>query len=184
MPFHEMKIPGAWLHTPTRHEDERGHFEEQFRLSEIERGLGRPFPVLQVNQSVSHAGVIRGIHYTSGLVGQAKYISCPRGALWDVVVDLRKDSPTYGQWEGVVISAVNGSSVFVSEGLGHAFLSLQDDTVSTYLCSTEFQQSLDKAIHPLSPDLAIPFQATANEFGIQRLGFSERDSSAPNFLLA
>lgn len=181
MQFHEMKIKGAWIHTPTRHNDKRGHFEEQFRLSEIEMALGRTFPVLQVNQSVSHAGVIRGIHYTKGDLGQAKYISCPKGALWDVVVDLREASPTYGQWDAVEISAENGKSVLISEGLGHAFLSLEENTVSTYLCSTEYQPLEDAAFHPLSPNLAIDFQNKARQFDINRIEISDRDSSAPNF---
>lgn len=181
MPFQEMKIKGAWIHRPKRHQDERGHFEEQFRHSQIELELGRKFPVLQVNQSVSRLGVIRGIHYTQGSVGQAKYISCSRGALWDVVVDLREDSPTFGKWDAVEVSAENGLSVFISEGLGHAFLSLMENTVSTYLCSTEYEPNVDRALHPLSPNLAIDFQGKALEFGISQFEISEKDLAAPNF---
>jgi dTDP-4-dehydrorhamnose 3,5-epimerase len=172
-----MKIKGAWIHRPLRHKDERGHFEEQFKLSEIQSELGRAFIVKQVNQSVSNRGVIRGIHYTDSPEGQAKYVSCPTGAIWDVVVDLRKGSPTYGQWDAIEISAENGLSVFISEGLGHAFLSLEDGSVANYLCSTEYNPDADRTIHALSPGLAINFASSA----LSEFTLSPKDSNATNF---
>lgn len=181
MPFHEMKIKGAWIHTPLRHNDERGHFEEQFKLSEIESQLGLNFAVKQVNQSVSNRGVIRGIHYTDSPEGQAKYVTCPKGVIWDVVVDLRKDSITYGQWDAVELSSENGLSVLISEGLGHAFLSLKDDSVSAYLCSAEYSPSNDKGFNPLSESLGIDFEKIAYQNGITHIVTSERDSSSPSF---
>lgn len=181
MPFQEMKIKGAWIHRPLRHKDERGHFEELFKLSQIESELGRSFSVRQVNQSVSNKGVIRGIHYTDSAQGQAKYVSCPKGAIWDVVVDLRKDSPTYGQWDAVEISAENGLSVFISESLGHAFLSLEDGSVVNYLCNSEYNSSTDKTFNSLSPKLKIDFQALAVEYKISEFIFSSKDSKSPNF---
>jgi dTDP-4-dehydrorhamnose 3,5-epimerase len=177
MPFQEMKIKGAWIHTPLRHVDERGHFEEQFKLSKIEAELGRTFIVKQVNQSVSNKGVIRGIHFTDSPEGQAKYVSCPNGAIWDVVVDLRKDSPTYGKWDAVELSEENGLSVFISEGLGHAFLSLKDGSVANYLCSSAYNPDADRVINALSPGLAIQFDAS----GLSTFVLSHKDSTAPNF---
>jgi dTDP-4-dehydrorhamnose 3,5-epimerase len=172
-----MKIKGAWIHTPLRHMDDRGHFEEQFKLSQIESELGRSFSVRQVNQSVSNKGVIRGIHYTDSPEGQAKYVSCPKGALWDVVVDLRKDSPTYGQWDSVELSAQNGHSVFITEGLGHAFLSLEDGSVANYLCTSEYAPEADRTINPLSAKLAIAFESS----GITKFLLSQKDSDAVHF---
>lgn len=177
MPFQEMKIKGAWIHTPIRHNDERGHFEEQFKISQIESELGRSFTVKQVNQSVSNKGVIRGIHYTDSPEGQAKYVSCPKGAIWDVVVDLRKDSPTYGQWDAVKLSAENGSSVFISEGLGHAFLSLEDGSVANYLCTSEYAPDADRTLNPLSGKLAITFESS----GISEFCLSQKDLEAADF---
>jgi dTDP-4-dehydrorhamnose 3,5-epimerase len=177
MPFQEMKIKGAWIHRPLRHSDERGHFEELFKLSQIKSELGRTFIVRQVNQSVSKKGVIRGIHYTDDPEGQAKYVSCPKGAIWDVVVDLREDSPTYGQWDAVELSGDNGLSVFVSEGLGHAFLSLEDGSVANYLCSSEYNLKADRTINALSPGLAIQFNAS----GLSNFVLSPKDSTAANF---
>lgn len=181
MTFQEMKIPGAWIHNPVRHEDLRGHFEEQFKLSEISTSLFRSFEVKQVNQSVSALGVIRGIHFTMSLDGQAKYISCPKGRIWDVVVDLRKGSPTHGNWDAVELSAENGKSVLISEGLGHAFLSLEADSVSTYLCTAEYNPIADKGFHPLSLNLGIDFEKIANKNGIADLIISDRDLSSPHF---
>jgi dTDP-4-dehydrorhamnose 3,5-epimerase len=181
MPLLEMKIKGAWIHTPLRHKDERGHFEEQFKLSQIESELGREFSVRQVNQSVSNKGVIRGIHYTDSPEGQAKYVSCPKGAIWDVVVDLRKDSPTYGQWDSVKLSPENGLSVFISEGLGHAFLCLEDGSVANYLCTAEYAPEFDKTANPLSPRLGIRFQQVAEDLGIESVLLNQKDRTAPNF---
>ena len=175
MPFKEMNIRGAWVHTPVRYPDSRGHFEEQFQLSLIEDELDRGFSVKQVNQSVSQKGVIRGIHLTDSPEGQAKYISCPNGSLWDVVVDLRENSPTYGNWDAEFISAENGKSVLISEGLGHAFLALEDGSVANYLCTSEYNPSADRTINPLDPSLDIGFLGVAKEFGIERLSMSDKD---------
>ena len=180
MQFTPMAIQGAWVHTPVRHEDNRGHFEEQFKLSAIEAQLGRTFTVKQVNQSVSAKGVIRGIHFTDSPEGQAKYVSCPQGAIWDVVVDLRPDSPTYGKWDAVVISAENGKSVLISEGLGHAFLSLEENSVANYLCTSEYQAEFDKTVNVFSPELAINFDHIAAAHEITMLSLSEKDEKASN----
>ncbi len=177
MPFQEMKIKGAWIHAPIRHNDDRGHFEEQFKISQIQAELGRTFVVKQVNQSVSNKGVIRGIHYTDSPEGQAKYVSCPKGAIWDVVIDLRTNSPTYGLWDAVELSAENGLSVFISEGLGHSFLSLEDGSVANYLCSSEYSPYEERTINPLSPKLAITFESS----GIKKFNLSEKDSEAVDF---
>ena len=169
------------MHTPVRYSDNRGHFEEQFKLSAIEEQLGRSFPVKQVNQSVSAKGVLRGIHYTDSPEGQAKYVSCPKGAIWDVVVDLRKDSPTYGQWDAVELSEQNGKSVLISEGLGHGFLSLVEGSVATYLCTSEFNSVADKGISPLSPKLAIDYASVGSKHEISTFTLSPKDLEAPEF---
>ena len=181
MPFEEMKIKGAWVHTPSVFPDERGSFHEVFKLSAIEDQLGRSFQVKQVNQSTSAKGVIRGIHFTDSVEGQAKYVSCVAGALWDVIVDVRKDSETYGQWDAVLLSAENKKSVLISEGLGHAFLSLKDGTVANYLCTSEFNPAADKTINPLSETLDIDFADIAEEHAVDRFILSPRDSGAPDF---
>ena len=181
MPFQEMHIRGAWVHTPVRYPDARGHFEEQFQLSLIEDQLDRGFSVKQVNQSLSQKGVIRGIHWTDSQEGQAKYISCPNGAVWDVVIDLRMHSPTYGKWDSEYISAENGKSVLISEGLGHAFLALEDGTVANYLCTSKYNPSADRTVNPLDATLAIEFLKVAKEFGIEKLSMSDKDRGGEPF---
>lgn len=182
MTFQPMKIDGAWVHIPTRLQDSRGHFEEQFKLSLIQRELGRSFPVLQVNQSYSNKGVVRGIHWTDSEVGQAKYVSCPKGAIWDVVVDLRPNSATFGTWDAYLLNEQNGASIFISEGLGHAFLAVEDGTVANYLCSSEYQPTSDRTINPLDETLDIEFESMAKQLGIDRLLFSEKDRNAEGFI--
>jgi dTDP-4-dehydrorhamnose 3,5-epimerase len=182
MKFQEMAIQGAWLHTPIRFRDSRGHFQEQFKLSLLEQELGRSFPVKQANHSLSNKGVIRGIHWTASDNGQAKYVSCSRGAIWDVVVDLRLGSPTYGKWDAHVLSEENGASILISEGLGHAFLALENDTVANYLCTAEYQPQHEKTINPLDSTISIDFSRIANRFGIKNFTISEKDRLAGEFV--
>jgi dTDP-4-dehydrorhamnose 3,5-epimerase len=181
MAFEKTRILGAWVFTPLKHNDNRGSFEEKFRLSDIERELLRDFKVRQINQSVSAKGVIRGIHYTDSPEGQAKYVSCTRGRVWDVVVDIRSQSPTFGSWQGFELSPENGKCIFLSEGLGHAFLSLEEGSVLTYLCSSEFNMEADRTIYALSKELGIDFEMVAKENGISDFTLSGKDSMAREF---
>jgi dTDP-4-dehydrorhamnose 3,5-epimerase len=182
MSFTPMTIQGAWVHSPNVFSDQRGTFKELFKLSLLNDQLGRGFEVHQVNQSVSAKGVIRGVHWTVGARGQAKYVSCTEGKIWDIVIDLRRNSPTFGQWDAEFLSPENGKSVLISEGLGHAFLALEDQSAATYLCSAEFEPELDRNFYPLSPDLAIPFAEIGAEYGISNFQLSDKDASAPLLL--
>lgn len=155
MRIRELSVPGAWEFTPELRGDERGKFAETFKASEFEKVTGRSLELLQVNTSTSAAGVLRGIHYTQNPPGQAKYVTCVRGAFLDVVVDLRRGSPTFGRWDSVVIDDVARRSVFLSEGLGHGLLSLADDSTVTYLCSLEYSPELDHDLDAFDPDLGI-----------------------------
>lgn len=181
MTFTPLKIEGVWLHTPKVWPDDRGTFHEVFKLSLISEQLGRDFQVKQVNQSTSAAGVIRGIHWTDSPEGQAKYVSCPKGALWDVVVDLRPGSATYGMWDARTLSAENGQSLLISEGIGHAFLALEDGTVANYLCSSEFNPAADRIINPLDQDLNLDFETQRLCFNLERFKLSAKDMQGEAF---
>jgi dTDP-4-dehydrorhamnose 3,5-epimerase len=181
MRFSTTAIDGVWIHTSLRFPDNRGSFEEQFRSSTILAEIGRNFEVMQVNQSISRKGVLRGIHWTSGDRGQAKYVSCVQGSIWDVYVDLRKNSQTFGKWGAELLSLKNGKSVLISEGIGHAFLALEEGTVVNYLCTAEYEPSVDRTISPLDTGLAIPFLQVANENGISELILSDKDQAGGNF---
>jgi dTDP-4-dehydrorhamnose 3,5-epimerase len=178
MGFTPLKIHGSWLFTPKKFDDERGSFHESFKLSIISEVLNRGFEVKQVNQSLSRAGVIRGIHWADVPPGQAKFISCPRGSIWDVIVDLRVGSESFGQWDAVELNSENNQSILIEEGLGHAFLSLADNTVVNYLCSEPFNPSGEHGINPLDESISIPFGTWLQG---QDFIVSPKDSEAPSF---
>ncbi len=181
MSFTPLKIQGSWVFEPRKFDDDRGSFHEVFKLSQISEVLGRVFEVKQVNHSISNSGVLRGIHWADVPPGQAKYVSCFRGSIWDVVVDIRVGSPTFGQWDAAEISAENGKCVLIEEGLGHVFLALEDDSAVSYLCSEPFNPSAEHGINPLDQDIAVPFSSklTSPSFKI-----SHKDSEAPTLLQA
>jgi dTDP-4-dehydrorhamnose 3,5-epimerase len=178
MSFTPLKIEGSWVFTPVKFPDERGSFHEVFKLPLLAETLGFGFEVKQVNQSVSKAGVVRGIHWADVPPGQAKYVFCSKGSMWDLVVDIRVGSPTFGQFDGEILSAENGTCVLIREGLGHVFLSLEDDTVVNYLCSEPFSPKTEHGINPLDPDLGIPFGSIwdKSEFEV-----SEKDLNSMSF---
>lgn len=175
MSFTPLKIQGSWVFEPRKFDDDRGSFHEVFKLSQISEVLGRAFEVKQVNHSISKAGVIRGIHWADVPPGQAKYVSCFRGSIWDVVVDIRVGSPTFGQWDAAELSAENGKCVLIEEGLGHVFLALEDDSVVSYLCSEPFNPSAEHGINPLDQDVAIPFSSKSINASFE---ISPKDSEA------
>ena len=177
MSFTPLKIEGSWVFTPKKFPDERGSFHEVFKLPLLTETLGFGFEVKQVNQSVSKAGVIRGIHWADVPPGQAKYVFCSRGSIWDVVIDIRVGSPTFGQFDGEVISAENSKCVLIREGLGHVFLSLEEDTVVNYLCSEPFSPTTEHGINPLDTDLAIPFGSMISGANFE---VSPKDEEAPS----
>jgi dTDP-4-dehydrorhamnose 3,5-epimerase len=177
MSFTPLKIEGSWVFTPKKFPDERGSFHEVFKLPLLSETLGFGFDVKQVNQSVSKAGVIRGIHWADVPPGQAKYVFCPKGAIWDIVVDIRVGSPTFGSWDAAELTAENGRSVLIREGLGHVFLSLEDDTVVNYLCSEPFSPNTEHGINPLDTDLAIPFGSMISGANFE---VSPKDEEAPS----
>lgn len=181
MPFHPMGIQGAFVFTPVRHQDSRGHFQESFKLSTLKTELDLGFEVKQVNQSTSAKGVVRGIHFADNPPGQAKYVSCLKGAIWDVVVDLRLGSRTFGNWEGVEVSAENGRSVLIAEGLGHAFLCLEEGSAVSYLCSEEYNPTTERQINPLDMDLGVNFMGFGAKFGIDDFLLSDQDNNAMGF---
>lgn len=179
MEIDELAVPGAWVLTPRLFHDDRGSFAETFKATEFEKATGRGFDLLQANTSVSAAGVLRGIHYTDAPPGQAKYVTCMRGAFLDVVVDLRADSPTYGDWDSVLLDDVDRRSVFVSEGLGHAILSLEDGSTVTYLCSLEYSPEFDHDVDAFDPELAIEWPATDRAGNPLTYLRSPKDAAAP-----
>jgi dTDP-4-dehydrorhamnose 3,5-epimerase len=172
-PLDPMAIDGAWTFTPRIRADYRGSFHEWLRAADLARDAGYCFHLAQANCSVSHRGVLRGVHFADVPPGQAKYVTCASGAVLDVVVDLRVGSPTYGRWDAVRLDDEARRAVFISEGLGHAFLTLSDTATLMYLCSTPYAPEIEHAVHPLDPELAIAWPTDVAPI------LSARDAAAP-----
>lgn len=169
-----LDIEGAWVFTPRIHQDDRGSFLETFRGAEVAADLGYRPDVAQANCSVSRRGVIRGVHFADVPPGQAKYVSCVRGAIIDVVVDLRVGSPGFGVWEAVRLDDEDRRSVFISEGLGHAFMALTDECTVVYMCSALYAPGKEHGIDPLDPELGIGWPEGMNPI------LSAKDAAAPS----
>ncbi|MEV4273311.1 dTDP-4-dehydrorhamnose 3,5-epimerase [Micromonospora aurantiaca (nom. illeg.)] len=172
MKIRPLSIEGAWEVTPRRHGDARGLFLEWYRFDRLAEAVGRPLRLAQANLSVSARGVVRGIHFADVPPGQAKYVTCVRGAVLDVVVDVRAGSPTYGRWEAVRLDDTDRRAVYLAEGLGHGFCALTDDATLNYLCSATYNPAAEHTVHPLDPDLGIDWPAATPLL-------SERDAAAP-----
>jgi dTDP-4-dehydrorhamnose 3,5-epimerase len=155
MEIRSLGIEGAWEFTPRQFGDDRGLFLELFTAQAFRDTVGHDFTLGQANLSVSAAGVIRGIHFADVPPSQAKYVTCPAGAVLDVVVDIRVGSPTFGHWEAVLLDSVARRALYLSEGLGHAFCSLADNSTVTYFCSTPYAPAREHGVHPLDPELGI-----------------------------
>lgn len=153
----ESVIPGALVVDPDHIPDARGSFYEALRADEFERVLGHPFVPQQINYSVSRRNTLRGIHSVEIPPGQAKFVTCVRGALRDMIVDLRVGSPAFGRHETNVLDAESGRSVYVPEGVGHGFLTLTDDACICYVLSTLHVPGTQIDINPLDPELALPW---------------------------
>lgn len=171
MTFRELKVPGAWEITPAVHTDARGSFFEWFTDPAFTAMTGHHFDLAQANCSVSAAGVLRGVHFAELPPSQAKYVTCLRGSVYDVVVDIRVGSPTFGQWDAVLLDDRARRSVYLSEGLGHAFLALEDDSTVMYLCSAGYAPQREHTI--LATSLGIDWPTE------HPLILSDRDAAAP-----
>lgn len=173
MTVRELAVGGAYAFTPTVYPDERGTFCANYTESSFTEAIGHPLRLGQYHNSVSRRGTVRGIHFADVPPGQAKYVTCTRGSMLDVVVDIRVGSPTFGQWDSLVLDPATCVGVYLAEGLGHAFMALEDDTVAAYLCSTEYDPAAEHEIDPFDPALGLPWPD-----GITPL-VSDRDRAAP-----
>ncbi|MGH3492307.1 MAG: dTDP-4-dehydrorhamnose 3,5-epimerase family protein [Sciscionella sp.] len=173
MQVRELAIAGAVEFSPTVFPDARGMFVAPYQDTAFRAAIGRSLRVAQTNHSVSRYGTLRGVHFADVPPGQAKYVQCPRGSALDIVVDLRVGSPTFGEHDVVELDALRMNSIYLAEGLGHAVLALEDHTVLSYLCSTEYNPAAEHGINPLDPALGLPWPA------IEAPVLSDKDRAAP-----
>lgn len=173
MKARELAIPGVWEFTPIQHGDDRGLFLEWFKEDVFREAVGHPLRLAQANHSISRRGSVRAVHFAQVPPGQAKYLYCPRGALLDVVVDIRVGSPTFGVVDAVRLDEVDRRAVYVPEGIGHGFVALEDRTTLAYLCSEGYNPQREHTVYALDPQLGLPWPQD------MELVLSERDQAAP-----
>ncbi|SMX26811.1 dTDP-4-dehydrorhamnose 3,5-epimerase [Pelagimonas phthalicica] len=169
----ETPLPGVFLLEPRRFGDDRGFFCESWNKARMaEAGLDYDF--VQDNHSMSaQLGTVRGLHFQSPPHAQAKLVRCGRGVLFDVAVDIRKGSPTYGQWVGYELSFDNGKQLLIPEGFLHGFATRTPDTEIIYKCSDYYAPECDGAVRFDCPDLGIDWGLSGDAV------LSEKDAAAP-----
>lgn len=170
-----LGIEGAWLAESPVWSDDRGFFREWFKSEDVKAATGQDFGIEQANISISSAGTLRGIHYSIAPRGQAKWITCVSGSIQDVIVDIRPDSKTFGQWVDVELKGDSGKAVLISEALGHGFLALEDNTTVAYLVSTPYSPNDEFEINPLDEKIGITWGRASNFLKI-----SDKDKEAPS----
>lgn len=170
MELNKLSINGAWITHSKPIQDERGMLKEWFKFSKNFQLTGFKFHVAQSNYSKSKKGVIRGIHYSLNPKSQWKWISCVSGSIFDVVVDIRPNSPTFGRYESIVLDDTNGIGILIQASLGHAFQSLNKDSILVYNLNTEYEPQYDHIINPFDTSIDI-------NWPLYNSVLSERDSN-------
>jgi dTDP-4-dehydrorhamnose 3,5-epimerase len=174
MDISALSIEGAFQITPRKFRDDRGLFLESFRGDRLATAVGHRLDVIQTNVSVSSRGTVRGVHFADVPPSQAKYVTALSGSFIDFVIDIRVGSPTFGQWDSVLLDTVSRRATYLAEGLGHAICALQDDSSVMYLCSATYRPTREHGINPLDPEigLALPEGVTPV--------LSAKDAAAPS----
>lgn len=173
MQIEDTKLSGVKILTPNRFGDHRGFFSESWNKARMEVA-GLSYDFVQDNHSLSHeVGTIRGLHFQSPPHAQAKLVRCGRGRLFDVAVDIRKGSPTFGHWIGAELSFDNGKQLLIPEGFLHGFITREPDTEIIYKCSDYYAPDCDGAVRFDDPELCIDWGLEGEPL------LSEKDAAAP-----
>lgn len=175
MQIRELSIPDSYEITPKQFGDDRGVFLEWYRFDKLEDEIGHSLDLAQANTSVSTQGVVRGIHFADIPPGQAKYVTATHGAVLDYVIDIRVGSPTFGKWDSVLLDDTDRKAIYLSEGLGHAFVALTDKATVSYLVTSTFNAEREHGINPLDPEIELVFPEAAGN-----LLLSPKDTDAPS----
>ena len=170
----ELSIPGVLEIKPRKFGDARGFFSETWSVAAME-AAGLDFHFVQDNHSYSAArGVVRGLHFQLPPMAQDKLVRVSRGSIFDVVVDIRKGSPTYGKWAGLTLSAAAWNQILVPKGFAHGFATLEDHTEVQYKVTAAYSPEHEKSVYFNDPDLAIDWPETPDEVQL-----SAKDRDAP-----
>ncbi len=154
MKYFEASIPGVWVMMPVVYQDERGYFMESFVRTSFNQHIGE-LSVVQENESLSRRGTLRGLHLQVPPHDQAKLVRCVSGSIWDVVVDLRPASPSYGQHFSIELSDKNKHQLFIPKGFAHGFLTLSEEAIIQYKVNNPYNPQSERTILYNDPDLGI-----------------------------
>jgi dTDP-4-dehydrorhamnose 3,5-epimerase len=174
MNFIPTKLQGCYIIEPKIIQDERGYFMESFNEKTFQNGVGQVVHFVQDNQSFSTKGVLRGLHYQTGEHAQAKLVRVLQGEVLDVAVDIRPDSPTFGQYEAVLLSDENKKQFFVPRGFAHGFLVLSETATFFYKCDNFYNKESEGGIAYNDKTINIDWQ-----FSFENLIISEKDKVQP-----
>ncbi|WP_336280254.1 dTDP-4-dehydrorhamnose 3,5-epimerase [Cronobacter dublinensis] len=170
----QTAIPDVLILEPKVFGDDRGFFFESFNQRTFDEAVGRKVEFVQDNHSKSAKGVLRGLHYQLAPYAQAKLVRCLRGAIYDVAVDIRLGSPTFGQWVGAELSAENKHQIWIPEGFAHGFIALEHETEILYKTNNFYSKECERAIKWDDAQLNIAWPVEAEII-------SEKDAMAPFF---
>ncbi|PDO90096.1 dTDP-4-dehydrorhamnose 3,5-epimerase [Kosakonia pseudosacchari] len=166
------ELPDVLIFEPKVFKDERGYFYESFNHAKFEAAIGRPVKFVQDNQSKSQQGVIRGLHFQAAPSAQGKLVRCVAGEVFDVAVDIRPGSPTFGQWSGALLSADNCRQLWIPEGFAHGFSTLSKSAIILYKTTDYYNPQAERTILWDDPSLAIDWR-------VEHPILSEKDKVAP-----
>ena len=171
-----LAIPDVVLLEPKVYEDSRGHFYESYNARTFAQAIGQAVDFVQDNHSLSQKGVVRGLHYQLDPAPQGKLVRAVAGEIFDVAVDVRRSSPTYGKWVSEILSAQNKRQVWIPVGFAHAFMALSDTAEVLYKATDFYHKAAERAIIWNDPDLAIAWPMTITPI------LSDKDGIAPRFV--
>lgn len=168
------EIEGLLIITPRVFEDDRGTFMESFNKGKFDEAVGREVSFVQDNQSVSKKGVLRGLHFQKPPFAQGKLVRVIKGSVIDIAVDIRKNSPTYGDYVAVELTAENNEQFWIPEGFAHGFVALEDETTFLYKCTNYYAPQCEGTLLWNDPSLNI-------DWGISDPIISEKDAIGQEF---
>lgn len=177
MKIKETPLKDCYIVEPTIFEDERGYFYEKFNEQKFEELTGRNGHFVQDNISKSTYGVLRGLHLQKGEHAQAKLVSCLEGSVWDVAVDLREDSPSFGKWFGIELTEENKLQFYVPRGFAHGFSVLSETAIFAYKCDNFYNKASESGIMYNDEELKIDWKLP-----LDKVLISEKDQVLPLFL--
>ncbi|RAZ58765.1 dTDP-4-dehydrorhamnose 3,5-epimerase [Campylobacter hyointestinalis] len=174
MKFTRLSIPDIILIEPNIHQDNRGYFLESFRLDKLSEFIGYNINFVQDNESKSNFGVFRGLHYQKPPFAQAKLIRVVSGSIYDIVVDIRKNSPNFGRYLKMKLDGISKNILFIPKGFAHGFLTLEDNTIISYKADNYYSLNHDSGIAYNDPQIGIDL-----EFDKNKLVLSDKDKAQP-----